>query len=275
MIHINISTYRSRTSCSHPLHFPIPPLPLHKHHWPLIHPPPYPPIKTQTHHHHPRKNCWRPIHRHCRHRHLYGEKAENDQEARVREGKYIDGQTKTAETPTRGRKGFGAEATGDKAGDGKDVGCEKAGVLEADDDVEGEGGAEVDEAEDDINRDGDDDAIKRHVPFRMNSRKPGGKGQPAVSGKSPHLTGFGRGAGVVAQDQQDEENDGQGGGAGGGAGAMQKYGDKGFWSGGRGREVTDAEQGGDEHDEAHETVQRKAPDHGPGHCEGGVGDLFG
>ncbi len=42
----------------------------------------------------------------------------------------------------------------------------------------------------------------------MNSRKPGGKGQPAVSGKSPHLTGFGRGAGVVAQDQQDEENDG-------------------------------------------------------------------
>lgn len=85
-----------------------------------------------------------PVHRVRLHRRRRREEAKHKKRQEKRQGDDIDGYPRTAQGPARWWQRFTAQALGEDAAYGEDVGAEESGDGEGDDGVKGDGGAKID-----------------------------------------------------------------------------------------------------------------------------------
>lgn len=189
----------------------------------------------------------------------------------------IDGHTPSTQAPPGARKQLRmADPTQEYAADRGHVGEHKGNKVEGDDSVEGDVGADVDERKQAGADAGEDNGADGELPFGVHVGKKLAERQAVVAGKRPCLTRRGDVERDGTGKDHDQSDDGKNIRAGKGGGIVKDPED---WIARRvsqgGVQVRDAEQVGDEHDNAESAIENIAPEHGPWYRNPSVFNLFG
>lgn len=149
---------------------------------------------------------------------------------------------------------------------GRRVGEVETERGDGDDGAEAFVGGEVDAVQAHLDQTAQDDAVDGHLGFLVHLGEDGTHRQAVVAGKGPQGAGALGHQAVGADEDDDGDHGGQGGGAGRAAGAVVEDLDQGHAGGrgGGGLEVADAEEGGDEEDEARHGAEVDGQDDGLG-----------
>lgn len=205
--------------------------------------------------------------------------APEEGKGRVEEGEGVDGDAPPAERPAAVWQELRVvDAAVEDAADGRHVGDHEGDEVERDDGVEGGVGADVDEGEQDGEHAGHGDRVDGDLELGVHGGDPVAVGEAVVAGKGPRLARrrqvVGEGAGVDEDDDNGREHV-EGGRAEGlredvHVGVARSV--VGVVDGAL--DVDDAEEVGDEEDEAERAVQHVRPHHCLWHGAAGVLDLL-
>jgi len=194
----------------------------------------------------------------------------------IDDAEHVDRHAPAAQAPAgRGQELGLEEAAVEDAADGDGVGGHERGDLQGDDGVEGDGGADVDEGEQTGEEAGEGDGVGGDVQPRVDAADPAGEREALVAREGEGLARRGRVEGDVAGDDEDEDHDGQRVDAAGRDGLLEDVdeGEAGRVADGVG-DGRQAEEEGQQQDEAEDAVEHVGPEHGVGHVAPRVLDFF-